>query len=59
VSPGNAQRIFDRFFTTARDRGGTGLGLAIAQRRVRAFGGDITLGEAERGAAFRIRLKAA
>lgn len=59
VSPGNVQRIFDRFFTTARDSGGTGLGLAIAQRRVRAFGGNITLANAERGAAFRIRLKAA
>jgi signal transduction histidine kinase len=58
VSSGNARRIFDRFFTTARDRGGTGLGLAIAQRRVRAFGGDLILVAAERGAAFHIKLKA-
>jgi signal transduction histidine kinase len=59
VSPGNAQRIFDRFFTTKRDSGGTGLGLAIAQRRVQAFGGELSLAAAERGALFRIRLKAA
>lgn len=59
VSPGNAQRIFDRFFTTKRDSGGTGLGLAIAQRRVQAFGGELSLEEAERGALFRIRLKPA
>ena len=59
VSPGNVPRIFDRFFTTARDRGGTGLGLAIAQRRVQAFGGDLSLEQAERGALFRIRLKSA
>jgi signal transduction histidine kinase len=59
VSPGNVQRIFDRFFTTRRDAGGTGLGLAIARRRVQAFGGELTLAEAERGALFRIRLKPA
>jgi signal transduction histidine kinase len=59
VSPGNAQRIFDRFFTTKREAGGTGLGLAIAQRRVRAFGGELSLEVAERGALFRIRLKLA
>jgi signal transduction histidine kinase len=59
VSPGNAQRIFVRFFTTRRDAGGTGLGLAIAQRRVQAFGGELSLEEAERGALFRIRLKPA
>jgi signal transduction histidine kinase len=59
VSPGNAQRIFDRFFTTRRDAGGTGLGLAIAQRRVQAFGGELSLAATERGALFRIRLKPA
>lgn len=59
VSPGNIQRIFDRFFTTRRDSGGTGLGLAIARRRVQAFGGDLSLEEAEQGALFRIRLRRA
>lgn len=57
VSKGNADRIFDRFFTTARDAGGTGLGLAIARQRVAAFGGELSLAPSERGAAFRIRLK--
>ncbi|HEY4165986.1 MAG TPA: HAMP domain-containing sensor histidine kinase, partial [Reyranella sp.] len=59
VSAGNTDRIFDRFFTTARDHGGTGLGLAIAQQRLRAFGGDLVLVPSEQGAAFHIRLKAA
>jgi signal transduction histidine kinase len=59
VSAGNVDRIFDRFFTTARDTGGTGLGLAIARRRVTAFGGRLDYVPAERGAHFRIRLRAA
>jgi signal transduction histidine kinase len=59
ISPGNADRVFDRFFTTARDAGGTGLGLAISRQRVMAFGGDIALVPAARGAVFRITLKAA
>jgi signal transduction histidine kinase len=43
ISAANAQRIFDRFFTTARDSGGTGLGLPIVRAIARARGGDITL----------------
>jgi signal transduction histidine kinase len=59
ISSPNAHRVFDRFFTTARDAGGTGLGLAIVRQRIAAFGGDIALLRTERGASFRIRLKAA
>jgi len=59
ISLANTGRVFDRFFTTARETGGTGLGLAIVRQRIAAFGGDITLLPGERGAAFRIRLKAA
>jgi len=59
ISPANAGRVFDRFFTTARETGGTGLGLAIVRQRIAAFGGDISLLSGGRGAAFRIRLKAA
>jgi signal transduction histidine kinase len=57
VSSGNATRIFDRFFTTARDAGGTGLGLAIARQRVMAFGGELSLVPSDRGATFQVRLK--
>lgn len=59
ISPANAKRVFDRFFTTAREAGGTGLGLAIVRQRIAAFGGDIVLLPTKHGAAFRIRLKAA
>lgn len=39
ISPANAARVWDRFFTTARDTGGTGLGLSIVRAIVEAHGG--------------------
>jgi len=56
ISPANARRIFDAFFTTARDKGGTGLGLPIVRALLAAHGGSITLLSTRRGAAFEIRL---
>ncbi len=55
ISEGNADKIFDAFFTTKRDRGGTGLGLSIVRSLMRAHGGDIALVDSEQGARFRLR----
>jgi signal transduction histidine kinase len=53
ISESNRARIFDAFFTTARERGGTGLGLTIAQSMLRAFGASLELLPPEgKGAAF-------
>ncbi|HEU4412271.1 MAG TPA: ATP-binding protein [Polyangiaceae bacterium] len=41
ISPANLPRVWDRFFTTAREEGGTGLGLAIVKAVVEAQGGQI------------------
>jgi signal transduction histidine kinase len=43
ISEANRARVFDAFFTTARDRGGTGLGLTIAQSMLRVFGARLEL----------------
>ncbi|WP_309896773.1 histidine kinase dimerization/phospho-acceptor domain-containing protein [Archangium sp.] len=55
ISESNRARVFDAFFTTARERGGTGLGLTIAQSMLRAFGASLELLPAEgQGAAFAV-----
>ncbi|XHF15044.1 ATP-binding protein [Archangium gephyra] len=57
ISESNRARVFDAFFTTARERGGTGLGLTIAQSMLRAFGASLELLPPEQqggGAAFAV-----
>jgi signal transduction histidine kinase len=59
ISEGNAQKIFESFFTTARDEGGTGLGLAIVRSLIRSHDGEIRLLESGEGAAFEVRVPGA
>ncbi|MBA2662126.1 MAG: HAMP domain-containing histidine kinase, partial [Bradymonadaceae bacterium] len=56
ISAANAEKVFDEFFTTARDKGGTGLGLSIVRALLNAHGGEVELLESERGATFCVRL---
>ncbi len=42
ISPGDLERVFERFYSTAEDQSrGTGLGLPIARAIARAHGGDV------------------
>jgi signal transduction histidine kinase len=43
ISAGNAERVFESFFTTRRATGGTGLGLSIVRSLLRAHGAEIEL----------------
>jgi len=58
ISPANATNIFTPFFTTHREEGGTGLGLGIVRALLKAYGGDIELIPAEKGAAFTVTIPA-
>jgi two-component system, NtrC family, sensor kinase len=50
ISPDDAARANEPFFTTKRSRGGTGLGLAIATEIAKSHGGDLTIvANADRG----------
>ncbi len=57
ISEANADRIFDEFFTTARDRGGTGLGLSITRALLAAHECTIRYLPSDSGAIFEIDLR--
>jgi signal transduction histidine kinase len=54
ISVANADRIFDRFFTTERDRGGTGLGLPIARAVAERRGGRLAFESGPQGTCFEL-----
>ncbi|HMI91490.1 MAG TPA: HAMP domain-containing sensor histidine kinase [Polyangiales bacterium] len=56
ISPGNLPRVFQRFFTTERDRGGTGLGLATVKAIAEARGGHASVETTPTGSAFTVVL---
>jgi signal transduction histidine kinase len=56
ISAANQARIFQRFFTTERDRGGTGLGLAIVHAVAQTRGGKVTFETGANGTTFTLIL---
>jgi two-component system sensor histidine kinase ChvG len=52
ISDGNRARVFERFFTTERDRGGTGLGLAIVKAIAESRGGSVGFESGSGGTTF-------
>jgi signal transduction histidine kinase len=54
ISDGNRRRVFERFFTTERDRGGTGLGLAIVKAVAETRNGSVTFDTGPDGTTFRL-----
>lgn len=59
ISEGNLPRVFERFFTTARDSGGTGLGLALVRAICEAHGGSISVDSRPGRTVFEVVLPAA
>jgi two-component system NtrC family sensor kinase len=59
LTPEQAARIFEPFYSTKKAQGGTGLGLAIASDIIKAHGGSLTVESAPgRGSRFVVSLPA-
>jgi two-component system, OmpR family, sensor kinase len=59
VTPGDTERIFEKFFQGDRNSSGVGLGLFVSRGLARAHGGDITVRPAEHdGSEFVLELPA-
>jgi len=56
ISEANRKRLFERFFTTERDRGGTGLGLAIVKAVADARDGSVCCDTGPDGTTFSVTL---
>jgi len=56
ISEANLPQVFDRFFTTGRERGGTGLGLALVRAIVQAHGGVVSVTSQPGQTVFRVAL---
>ncbi|MEO0811618.1 MAG: ATP-binding protein, partial [Myxococcota bacterium] len=56
ISPANQARIFQRFFTTERDRGGSGLGLAMVKAVAEGRGGSVSFETQDTGTRFTLVL---
>lgn len=54
--PGHFDRVFERFYTTERQRGGTGLGLAVVSAVAARHGGRCRVEAAPSGATFVVEL---
>ncbi len=56
IGDAHRARLFQRFFTTERDRGGTGLGLAIVKATADARGGSVEVESGPEGSTFTVVL---
>ena len=56
IRSGSRERIFERFYTTERDRGGTGLGLSLVKAVAEARGGRVDVESSELGTTFQLVL---
>jgi two-component system sensor histidine kinase ChvG len=56
ISQENQTRLFERFFTTERDRGGTGLGLSIVKAIAESHGGKVEVRSGASGTEVGVRM---